>query len=61
MKTRRFSLVLLVLVLAEYVADADIRQKLSEVGCKLYQGWYYSPAVPLVDFEKLMEQKQISA
>ncbi len=57
----RLSGTLGVQVLAEYVADANIRQKLSEVGCKLYQGWYYSPAVPLVDFEKLMEQKQISA
>lgn len=45
-------------VLAEYVSDAQIREKLLEVGCHLYQGWYYSPAIPLEEFEKLMEKKE---
>lgn len=43
-------------VLAEYVSDVRIREKLQEAGCRLYQGWYYSPAVPLEEFEKLMKQ-----
>ena len=41
-------------VLAEYVSDLKIREKLSEIGCRLYQGWYYSPAIPLEDFEKIL-------
>lgn len=45
-------------VLAEYVSDLKIREKLSEVGCRLYQGWYYSPAVPLGDFEKILEKEE---
>lgn len=34
-------------VLAEYVETEEQRQALEEVGCYLYQGWLYSPAVPL--------------
>ncbi len=45
-------------VIAEYVSDAEIREKLLEVGCHLYQGWYYSPAIPLEEFEKLMERER---
>lgn len=37
-------------VLAEYVSNREIRDKLAEKGCSLYQGWYYSPAVPYEDF-----------
>lgn len=45
-------------VLAEYVSDAGIREKLLEVGCRLYQGWYYSPAVELEEFEKILEKEE---
>ena len=41
-------------VLAEYVETEEQRQALEEVGCYLYQGWLYSPAVPI---EKLQVVK----
>lgn len=49
---------LAVQVIAEYVSDEKIRTKLQEVGCRLYQGWYYSPAVPLEEFEELVQKEQ---
>lgn len=45
-------------VLAEYVSDIKIREKLEEVGCRLYQGWYYFPAVSLGEFEKILEKEE---
>lgn len=42
-------------VLAEYVSDAAIQEKLSELGCFLYQGWYYSPAITFEEFDKMLE------
>ncbi len=45
-------------VLAEYVSDAQIREKLLKVGCRLYQGWYYSPAIPLEEFVDLIEKEK---
>lgn len=42
-------------VLAEYVSDEAIQKKLLELGCYLYQGWYYSPAVTFEEFDKLLE------
>lgn len=45
-------------VLAEYVEDAEIRKKLLEVGCRLYQGWYYSPAISLDDLERILSKKE---
>lgn len=44
------------MVLAEYVSDAAIQEKLLELGCELYQGWYYSPAITLPEFEKLLQE-----
>ncbi len=45
-------------VLAEFVTNQEIRDKLLEVGCHLYQGWYYSPTLSLRDFsEKLLEEE----
>lgn len=41
-------------VLAEYVETEEQRQALEEVGCYLYQGWLYSPAVSM---EKLQIAK----
>ncbi len=43
-------------VLAEYVSDGDIQAKLLELGCHLYQGWYYSPAIPLEKFDALLSE-----
>lgn len=37
-------------VLAEFVETAEQRDRLRELGCYLYQGWLYSPAIPLKDF-----------
>lgn len=44
-------------VIAEYVETEEIRDKLKKLGCDLYQGYLYSPAVPL---EKIwdMQEKQ---
>lgn len=41
-------------VLAEFVETEEQRQALEEVGCYLYQGYLYSPAVPL---EKLWKDE----
>ena len=45
-------------VLAEYVSDAAIQKKLLELGCEMYQGWHYSPAIILTEFEKLLQESQ---
>lgn len=37
-------------VLAEYVETEQQRQVLEDAGCYLYQGYLYSPAIPLTDF-----------
>ncbi len=37
-------------VIAEFVSEKAIRDKLCELGCHLYQGWYYSPALPFEEF-----------
>ncbi|MBR4702556.1 MAG: PTS sugar transporter subunit IIC/EAL domain-containing protein, partial [Oscillospiraceae bacterium] len=39
-------------VLAEYVETEEDRAVLHEIGCDLYQGWLYSPAVFLSEKEK---------
>lgn len=44
-------------VLAEYVETEEQRQALEEVGCYLYQGWLYSPAVP-IDKLKVVKDKE---
>lgn len=46
-------------VLAEYVSDAAIQKKLLELGCHLYQGWYYSPAITLEEFDDLLQKPDI--
>lgn len=43
-------------ILAEYVSDAAIKEKLMELGCFLYQGWYYSPAITFGEFDTLLEK-----
>lgn len=39
-------------VLAEYVSSGELRDELANVGCTLYQGWYYSKAVPAAELEQ---------
>lgn len=43
------------MVLAEYVNDAAIQEKLLELGCEMYQGSYFSSPITLPEFEKLLE------
>lgn len=37
-------------ILAEFVETEEQKQLLESMGCYLYQGYFYSPAVPLEDF-----------
>ncbi len=34
-------------VIAEYVENKVLKDQLMELGCKIYQGYYYSPAIPV--------------
>ncbi|MBU3875632.1 EAL domain-containing protein [Faecalicatena sp. AGMB00832] len=43
-------------VIAEYVETEEIRAGLEELGCNLYQGYLYSPAIPL---DQLKERVQL--
>ena len=45
-------------VMAEYVETEEIRSLLESMGCCLYQGYLYSPAVPLVRLEELLLEKK---
>lgn len=44
-------------VLAEYVETEEQRQALEEAGCYLYQGYLYSPAVPLDQLQVAKSKK----
>lgn len=48
-------------VLAEYVSDEKIRKKLGEIGCYLYQGCYYSPAISMEDLEERLEKENMNS
>lgn len=37
-------------LLAEYVETPEQRERLAQLGCSLYQGYLYSPAIPLDEF-----------
>ncbi len=43
-------------VTAEYVETPEQRDRLKELGCRLYQGYLYSPAVPLPEFLTLLHR-----
>ncbi len=43
-------------VLAEYVENEKQRKALEEIDCYLYQGYLYSPAVPVDEFEKCIKR-----
>jgi EAL domain-containing protein (putative c-di-GMP-specific phosphodiesterase class I) len=45
-------------VLAEYVSSEEIRDKLKENGCYMYQGWYYSPAVEYDAFVEMLKDNE---
>lgn len=38
-------------VVAEYVETSEQRDLLKKMGCYIYQGWLYSPAIPFDAFE----------
>lgn len=42
-------------VIAEYVETAEEMNKLHELGCNWYQGYLFSPAIPLDDFVSYMK------
>ena len=45
-------------VLAEFVETAEQRETLAALGCREYQGYFYSPALPLQDFLTLLRNEQ---
>ena len=45
-------------VLAEYVENENQRQALEQINCCLYQGYLYSPAVPVDEFDKCIKRIQ---
>lgn len=44
-------------LIAEYVETEEQRNKLQDLGCHVYQGWLYSKAIELKEFEIFMEQR----
>lgn len=47
-------------VIAEYVGSRELRDELADVGCTLYQGWFYSKALPAAEFESLLKNERDS-
>ncbi|MGN0711740.1 MAG: EAL domain-containing protein [Anaerovoracaceae bacterium] len=43
-------------VIAEFVENEGIRKALEESGCRCYQGYLYSPAIPLEELEKYLRE-----
>ena len=37
-------------IVAEFVETAELRNVLSELGCSIYQGYYYCRPLPLEEF-----------
>lgn len=48
-------------VIAEYVGTVEIKERLMEMGCYLFQGYYYSPAIPIDAFIAYCKQHQNTA
>ncbi len=42
-------------VVAEYVEDREQKEALKEMGCNLYQGYLYSPAIPIENFAEYVK------
>ena len=53
----RLSKDLAIVSLAEGVETIEHFDKLNEMGCNLFQGYYFSKPVPLSDFEAMLEQE----
>lgn len=45
-------------VIAEYVETKEQKRILEELGCKLYQGWLYYPAIPLYEFLEMLDRER---
>lgn len=45
-------------VIAEYVENQKIKDLLVQLGCKLFQGYHYSPAIPKADFIEYFKSKK---
>ena len=43
-------------VVAEYVENERLREELMKLGCRLFQGYLYSPALPVKDYLKYGEE-----
>lgn len=50
-----------VCVVAEFVERQDQRDLLQELGCDLFQGWLYSPALPAAELPAYLQRVQASA
>ncbi|MEG2770420.1 MAG: EAL domain-containing protein, partial [Oscillospiraceae bacterium] len=46
-------------LIAEYVETEEQRKALSDMGCQIYQGYLYSPALPLPLLEEYLEKNNI--
>ncbi len=46
-------------VVAEYVENEDQKEMLIKLGCDFYQGWLYSPAVPLLKLKESADKNLI--
>ena len=53
----RLSKDLAIVSLAEGVETIEHFDKLNEMGCNLFQGYYFSKPVPLSDFEAMLEKE----
>ncbi|MDI3076740.1 EAL domain-containing protein [Clostridioides difficile] len=45
-------------IVVEYVENIDQRDKLYGLGCEIYQGYYYSKAIPFEEFVKYANQEK---
>ncbi|WP_131006284.1 EAL domain-containing protein [Clostridioides difficile] len=46
-------------IVVEYVENVDQRDKLYELGCEIYQGYYYSKAIPFEEFVEYANQERV--
>ena len=45
-------------VVAEGIEDKKSLEYIKNYGCRYYQGYYFSKAVPVKDIEKLLEERK---
>ncbi|HBG5344334.1 TPA: PTS sugar transporter subunit IIC/EAL domain-containing protein [Clostridioides difficile] len=46
-------------IVVEYVENVHQRDKLYELGCEIYQGYYYSKAIPFEEFVEYVNQERV--